>query len=548
MKHCNFLQMENLLNHRLQKICLTLLAAMLSVVSYAQFNLSNYTLTFSDEFNGTSLDATKWNPNTFTSNYIINNELQGYQPENVSVSGGYMRFLAEKRNNTYGGSALTYASGMVQTYNRDYGTQKKFAQKFGYFEASFNIPAGRGLWPAFWLLPTVNTWPPEIDIMENLGHDPFTIHMTQHYGTWPNNFSNGASHTSGSSYAVGNHTYAVDWQSTYIRWYIDGVFMREVTTNVPQQEMFVLINLAVGGNWPGSPDASTVFPSVMSVDYIRCYQLNGAGGGTTTGTNIAPSGTGYRWSRNSSETSNGNRAAAPGIDDGNLTTDVLLNNGVNDNANAFEAAGVVWSASQNGVNKVDFINAAYNPNENGVFSSNLTLQSSSNGKNWANVNGWTLSPAYSYNSAAAGGTTYTFSGPALSNIRGLRIVGKVRTSTTSGSKEAGVREVRAYTGATARVAYSPTAEMATTELVDEQKTNIVFPNPVPLGEDIQIQLPTANDKYSVSVTNELGKVVTTVDGSGNNIIIPSSRLGKTGAYFIKINATAGTTTHKIMVE
>jgi hypothetical protein len=150
-----------------------------------------------------------------------------------------------------------------------------------------------------------------------------------------------------------------------------------------------------------------------------------------TGTNLAPSGTAYRWWNMATATATTNQTRAAGLNDGILTRNVVLSGGgINgtgdDNRFAYEAAGVVWSAAQS-VNTVTFKNGSYNSTQDGVFDANFGLQFTTDGTTWRAASGWTLSSPYAYNSASAGGVTYTFSGP-LASVRGFRMVGQVRTS------------------------------------------------------------------------------------------------------------------------
>jgi beta-glucanase (GH16 family) len=153
-----------------------------------------------------------------------------------------------------------YMSGVITT-------QPSFNQRYGYFEMRARLPRGKGLWPAFWLLPLDQSWPPEIDVMESIG-DPATVYTTYHstvakvpvpeHRISPDEF----------------HTFAASWDEREVIWYIDGreVF-RKPTPSDMHKPMYMLANLAVGGNWPGSPDGSTRFPAVYSIDYIRAYRF-----------------------------------------------------------------------------------------------------------------------------------------------------------------------------------------------------------------------------------------------------------------------------------
>jgi hypothetical protein len=163
----------------------------------------------------------------------------------------------------------------------------------------------------------------------------------------------------------------------------------------------------------------------------------------TTSTNVAGSGTAYRWFGMSSSTANTNKTAAPGLNDNNLSADVTLTGGGNDVANAYEAAGVIWSTAQT-LNQVTFTNGSFNATSfDGVFDNNFGLQTTTDGATWTNVTGWSLSPAYSYDVAAAAGVTYTFTGPAVS-VLGVRVVGEVHSLSGNDSWFDNATEVQAF--------------------------------------------------------------------------------------------------------
>ncbi|MGC8668496.1 MAG: glycoside hydrolase family 16 protein [Chthonomonadales bacterium] len=219
-------------------------------------------LTFHDEFNGDHLDTSKWidsYPDGVRTH--SNNEQQYYAPDGYEVRGGLLRLRAEKRS--MGG--MPYTSGIVTTYG-------KFSQMYGWFEIRARFPKGKGFWPAFWLLPADKRWPPEIDVLEILGHEPNKVYMTNHWrDAQGRHLSNGGAWV-GPDFSQDFHTFAVDWSPDTIVWYVDGVERFRSSRGVPAMPMYVLVNLAVGGDWPGNPDASTPFPSTMDVDYVRVYR------------------------------------------------------------------------------------------------------------------------------------------------------------------------------------------------------------------------------------------------------------------------------------
>jgi beta-glucanase (GH16 family) len=221
-------------------------------------------LTFHDEFDGRALDLQKWNPNDPWGRER-NVELQAYVKDAFVVSNGVLRVQAEKRKALYAGKQRSYTSGMMTTYG-------KFSQQYGRFEIRCRVPKGKGMWPAFWLLPDPLGWPPEIDVLEILGHEPDKIYMTHHFrGEQRKRASSGGS-WKGPDFSADFHEFAVEWSSEQIVWFVDGKERFRSTKTIPQTKMYLLVNLAVGGDWPGAPNENTVFPSAFEVDYIRAYE------------------------------------------------------------------------------------------------------------------------------------------------------------------------------------------------------------------------------------------------------------------------------------
>lgn len=176
----------------------------------------------------------------------------------------------------------TYTSGLLTT-------KFTFAQQYGYFEIKAALPGGQGFWPAFWLLPTDNTWPPELDVFEMLGKDPNVVYMTTHGSLAGKN-------TMAQDRAVLDttqfHTYGVDWNADRVIYYIDGVAVaQQPTPQVMKKEMYMLVNLAVGGNgsWGGAADATTG-TGEMKVDYVRAYRTADTVSATINGTHTVYAG------------------------------------------------------------------------------------------------------------------------------------------------------------------------------------------------------------------------------------------------------------------
>jgi len=238
---------------------------------------------WSDEFNGAQLDSDNWFAETGDgSQYGLtgwgNNELQWYLPANAETTGGNLVITAKQEMQ----NGYNYTSARIIT--RD-----KFAFRYGRIEARIRLPGGQGLWPAFWLLSqddAYGTWAAsgEIDIMEAVNLDPpgnNTIYGTIHYGgPFPGNQLSGANTTAPGSATAEFHEYALEWDEFEMRWYVDGILYSTKnswsSSGAPypapfDQPFYILLNVAVGGNFPGPPNGSTTFPVTMEVDYVRVY-------------------------------------------------------------------------------------------------------------------------------------------------------------------------------------------------------------------------------------------------------------------------------------
>jgi beta-glucanase (GH16 family) len=236
-----------------------------------------WTLTWSDEFNGArgAIDGSKWGFDTGNNGWG-NNELEYYtnRTDNALVDGnGNLAIIA--RAESYGGSS--YTSARINTGGR-------FAQAYGRVEARIKMPSGRGIWPAFWMLGNnIGSvgWPScgELDIMEAV--DDFSVNHGSCHGP---GYSGGADLTAtwqnpgGISLANDFHVYALEWQPNQVQFFVDGnLYETRTPADIPgrtwvyDHPFFIILNVAVGGNWPGSPDGSTVFPQTMLVDYVRVY-------------------------------------------------------------------------------------------------------------------------------------------------------------------------------------------------------------------------------------------------------------------------------------
>jgi beta-glucanase (GH16 family) len=218
---------------------------------------SQWVLAWSDEFDGTTVDHSKWN--VLDTAAPRNNELEYYTPEAVSVKDGYLRIRTDKRS--YKG--MDYTSGALHT-------RFKYDFLYGKVEIHARLPKGQGIWPAHWMPPSDHASPYEIDIMEMLGHEPNKIYLTHHWLGWiPQQYTGTYV---GPDYSKAFHTFTVEWEPGKITWYIDGVERFSSTSHVQETPAYLYVNTAVGGNWPGSPDETTVFPQFHDIDYVRVYQ------------------------------------------------------------------------------------------------------------------------------------------------------------------------------------------------------------------------------------------------------------------------------------
>ncbi len=265
-------------------LAITLIASCGTLVSAQQKRSRlpdhSWVLVWSDEFNhGPDVDPDKWTLETGGYGFG-NNELEYYtkRSKNAVVRNGKLVIRALKEEYT-GPDGVTrqYTSARLKT-------QAKFSQKYGRFEARIKIPSGQGLWPAFWMLGDdieKVDWPAcgEIDIMENIGKEPATVHGSIHGPGYSGTEGIEARYTlpSGHVFADRFHVYSVEWEPGAIRFYVDNhLYVTRTPSDIPPAQkwvfdhpFFLLLNVAVGGDWPGSPDSHTRFPQAMLVDYVR---------------------------------------------------------------------------------------------------------------------------------------------------------------------------------------------------------------------------------------------------------------------------------------
>ena len=244
-----------------------------------------WTITWRDEFNSRGRsrpDPDKWVIETGGGGWG-NEELEYYTNRltNVFVRNGHLVITARKEHYTgKDGISRDYTSARLKTLG-------KFAQAYGRFEARIKIPRGHGMWPAFWMMGDDIEridWPAcgEIDIMENIGKEPSAVHGTIHGPGYSGSGGISADFALPEQHRFADdfHVFAVEWEPQQIRFYVDDALYGTRTPGelpagakwVYDHPFFVLLNVAVGGNWPGSPDATTHFPQTMLVDYVRIYK------------------------------------------------------------------------------------------------------------------------------------------------------------------------------------------------------------------------------------------------------------------------------------
>lgn len=260
----------------------TLLALALIQFLHSPVLADEWKLVWQDEFNGDSLNFNQWEieVNAFGGG---NHEQQIYtdRVKNIRVHNGNLVIEAHNDHAAIVGTSRPYSSGRVRSKRRG-------DWKHGRFEIRAKLPGGQGVWPAIWMMPSddhYGEWARsgEIDIMEFKGQEPDTIWGTLHHGSrWPDNTHTGDTlKTPGTNYTADYHVFAVEWEQTEIRWYIDGkLWQTQTKWSTPDaafpapfdQKFHIILNVAVGGGFVGPTNPDTKFPAAMLVDYVRVYQ------------------------------------------------------------------------------------------------------------------------------------------------------------------------------------------------------------------------------------------------------------------------------------
>ena len=276
-----------------RRFYLLVFAAVSLLLLPAPARAQGWGLVWSDEFKGprgSAVDARKWTEESGGSGWG-NKELQFYTAgaKNAYLDGrgslvirAVEETLPESFKCWYG--PCRYTSARIIT-------KGKFSQAYGRFEARLRVPSGQGLWPAFWMLgEEIGSvgWPAcgEIDVMEHIGREPSKVYGTVHGPGYSGAKGVGAPYElpGGGRFADGFHVFAVEWEPGALRWYVDGRLYHTLTPDklpagakwVFDRPFFILLNLAVGGQWPGDPDRTSVFPQTLTVDYVRVYRRAGS--------------------------------------------------------------------------------------------------------------------------------------------------------------------------------------------------------------------------------------------------------------------------------
>ena len=242
-------------------------------------------LVWADEFETEELDADKWSYQFGTGRDEGltgwgNNELQYYtdREENIFIEDDMLHIVAREENF----EGMNYTSARIRSID-------KGDWLYGRFEIRAKMPEGQGIWPAIWMMPTESVYggwaaSGEIDIMEYLGHEPDKVHGTLHYGgSWPDNVDSGDDYQlDDGKFSDDFHVFTLEWEYGEIRWYVNGEHYQTQNSwytdghGFPapfNQKFHMILNVAVGGNWPGNPDDTTEFPQKLIVDYVRVYQF-----------------------------------------------------------------------------------------------------------------------------------------------------------------------------------------------------------------------------------------------------------------------------------
>lgn len=228
-----------------------------------------------ERFDGRQLDRSRWRTCHWWSvrgcTIATNHELQWYRPGQARVRDGRLKLVAERRRvRGADGRVYRYRSGMISSGPGPASRRPRLAFLYGRIAVRARVPRGRGLWSGIWLLPASRRSEPEIDIMEVLGHRPRAVEMHLH------SVDGGEERVRGSEWPglrAGWHTFALGWRPGRLSWFVDGEPRWRVRgPAVPDERMYLVANLAVGGDWPGPPGARTRFPASLDIDWVKVWR------------------------------------------------------------------------------------------------------------------------------------------------------------------------------------------------------------------------------------------------------------------------------------
>lgn len=230
-----------------------------------------WTLVWEDHFEGSELNTEDWSPAVQGLNW--NNEDQAYVAENVTIEDGCLVLTAKKEK--WEGLARRVDKPADYTVSQDYTSGEANTKRswlYGRFEVRAKVPKTPGILSAIWATPLDGSWPPEIDIVEVLGHEPKTVYFTNHYGTQEDHLMNNGKYQGTVDLSEDFHIYSMEWEPKVIRWYVDGVLRFESKRGVPNKPFVLRLSLPVGPDWTENPTDQSIFPQRFIIDWVRVYQ------------------------------------------------------------------------------------------------------------------------------------------------------------------------------------------------------------------------------------------------------------------------------------
>lgn len=221
-------------------------------------------LVIEDNFDGDKINTSVWKVwdwnNTMKDGSSQGNSLHYFAPDDIFLRNGKLIISHQKRDY----NKKEYTTGKI-TLNT--------ATTYGKYKIRAKLPKGKGLWPAFWL-SGMDSWPPEIDVFELLGHDPNTIYMSNHWRNLKGKHNFNTVNYFGPDFSADFHIFTLEWTPDSIVWYIDGIERAKTIKHIPRDTMIAIISGGIGGDWPGNPDENTEFPQYFEIDYFQYYKIN----------------------------------------------------------------------------------------------------------------------------------------------------------------------------------------------------------------------------------------------------------------------------------